>query len=66
MMNGRMYRAMSGAVGTQARSCASSVSIASTNACSGSAGMAIRCADRLSRAALAYGRNVRTSPSSWA
>ena len=62
-MNGRRYRLVSGAVGTQSLSIATRCRIAATKADSGSSGSASRRAERCSRSAFASGRNVHTEPS---
>ncbi len=66
IMNGRRYRLCPSAAGTQARSRATSSSIARTNASSGSSGIASRTADRLNLAAFACGRKATIRPSGWA
>src|SRR5690606_31590998 len=62
-MNGRMYRLVSPPEGTQAASVDTSASIAPTKSSSGTSGSARRYDERSIRAALAYGRKVRTVPS---
>ena len=64
-MNGRRYRLVSSPDGTQARSVATSASMAPRKSASDSSGSASRRAERVNRAALSRGRNVHTEPSAW-
>ncbi|MDR6172086.1 hypothetical protein QE359_003115 [Curtobacterium sp. SORGH_AS776] len=63
IMNGRRYRLVSGAEGTQSTSVRTSSRMESTKVSTGSSGSASRRADRWKRLALASGRNVQTEPS---
>ena len=65
IMNGRKYSEPPSTVGNQAASAATSSRTAAMNTSGGSSGIASRCADVFSRAALASGRNSASEPSGW-